>query len=348
MGNDPDVDLKRAQQLFDVGRAAQAREVAASVLAARPNDPGTLRLLARCHMELGEHREAVHIARVAVAADPGAEHGYLVLSAALRRVKSPQGAANAATEAVRIAPREWQAYAALAQSLYRWNPRRALAAAEEARRLAPENPETHYLCGITLRRLNSDGEARVAFLRALEIDPQHASSLNGMALLDQRRFRIASAERGFRSALSADPQLRVARRNLEVLVLLRLWILGWLAVAGAVVVAAGSKGGAAQTRAFAVGCEAVLLALFAASARSAKKRSNPSGARLFRKNPGVWICQVVIAGSAVLIAIPAVVPDVVEMGAYTTARVSLTLLNYSVFLLMLFLRIRTAAGSDAL
>ena len=47
MANDPDADLKRAQQLFDLGRAAQAREVVASVLAARPNSPAALRLLSR-------------------------------------------------------------------------------------------------------------------------------------------------------------------------------------------------------------------------------------------------------------------------------------------------------------
>jgi predicted Zn-dependent protease len=87
MVNDPDADLTRAQQLFDLGRAAQAREVAVSVLAGRPNSPAALRLLARCHMALGEHREAVRIARAAVAADPAAEYGYRILSTALHRMR---------------------------------------------------------------------------------------------------------------------------------------------------------------------------------------------------------------------------------------------------------------------
>jgi tetratricopeptide (TPR) repeat protein len=349
MGNDPDADLKRAQQLFDVGRAAQAREVAASVLTARPNSPGALRLLARCHMALGEHREAVRVARAAVAADPAAEFGHRVLSEALRRTKSHREAAAAAAEAVRLAPQAWQTHAALAQSLYRLSPRRALAAAEQARRLAPENPETHYLCGVTLRRLRyREGEARASFLRALEIDPQHTPSLNGLALLDERGWRFARAARGFRRALGTDPQHQVARRNLEGLVLLRLWCLDWLAVGGVLVVVAGSKGGAGQTRAFAVGYEAVVLALFAASAWSAKKRSGALGVRLLHGSRRALTCKAIVAASAVLVAIAAVVPEVVETGAYTAVRVSLTLLNIAVLLLLLRFRHGSAANPDAL
>ena len=349
MANDPDADLKRAQQLFDLGRAAQAREVAASVLAARPDSAAALRLLARCHMALGEHREAVRIARAAVAADPTAEHGYRVLSTALHRIKNRREAAAAAAEAVRLAPQEWRAYAALAQSLYHLNPSRALAAAEQARRLAPENPETHYLCGAALRALGTrQDEARAAYLQALEIDPQHLPSLNGLALLDQSRWRFASAARGFRRALGANPQHQAVQTNLEALVLLRLWCLGWLAVAADVVVAAGRGGGPGPTRALAIGCEAVLLALFAASARSARKGSGALGVRLLHRNRGALACKAVIAASAVLIAIAAVVPKVVENGAYTAARVSLALLNMAILLLLLALRHRGAASPDAL
>jgi tetratricopeptide (TPR) repeat protein len=349
MGNDPEADLKRAQQLFDLGRAAQAREVAATVLAARPNSPAALRLLARCHMALGEHREAVRVARAAVAADPAAEHGYRILSAALRRIKSHREAAAAAAEAVRLAPHEWRAYSALAQSLYRVNPRQALAAAEEARRLAPENAETHYLVGVTLRALGiREEEARASYLRALEIDPQHMPSLNGLALLDERRWRFASAARGFRRALGADPQHRVVQRNFEALVLLRLWCLGWLAIAGTLVVVAGKAGGTGRIRALAVGYEAVLLVLFAASARSAKKGSGALGVRLLRRNRGAMTCKAVIAVSAVLVAIAAIVPEVVGNGAYVAVRVSLTLLNVAALLLVLSLRRRIAANPDAL
>lgn len=349
MGNDSDADLKRAQQLFDLGRAAQAREVAASVLAARPSSPGALRLLARCHMALGEHREAVRIARAAVAADPAAEHGYRILSTALRRIKSHREAADAAAEAVRLAPQEWRAYATLAQSLYRVDRRRALAAAEQARRLAPEIAETHYLCGVMLRALKyPQEEVRAAYLRALEIDPQHVPSLNGLALLDQRRWRFASAARGFRRALGADPQHQAVQRNLESLALFRLWCLGWLAAGGVQVVVAGSAGGTGQIRALAIGCEAVLLVLFAASARSARKGSAALGVRLLHRSRRALTCKAVVAASAVLIAIAAVDPKVVGTGAYTAARVSLTLVNVAVLLLLLSLRRRAAASPDAL
>jgi tetratricopeptide (TPR) repeat protein len=348
MANDPDADLKRAQQLYDLGRAAQARQVTASVLAARPNSPAALRLLARCHMALGEHRVAVRVARAAVAADPGSEHGFRILSGALRRVKNHREAAAAAEEAVRLAPQQWQGYVMLAQALYRVSHRRSLAAAEEARRLAPEIAETHYLCGVALRALHRGEEARAAYLRALEIDPQHMQSLNGLALLDQGRWRLSSAERGFRGALSADPQHQAPQGNLEALYLLRLWCLGWLAVAGAVIVAAGKSAGPGRVRVLAIGCEAVLLLLFAASARSARKRSGALGVRLLHRNPGALICEAVIAASAVLIAIAAVFPKVVDAGAYTAVRVSLGLLNMAVLLLLVYLRRRTSASPDSL
>ncbi|MBR7825048.1 tetratricopeptide repeat protein [Actinospica sp. MGRD01-02] len=349
MGNDPDTDLQRAQQLLDLGRAAQARELAASALAARPNSPVALRLLARCHMALGEHREAVRIARAAVAADPGAEYGFRILSMALRRIKHHREAADAAAEAVRLAPHEWRAFSALAQSLYRVNRGRALAAAEEARRLAPQNAEPHYLCGALLATLGyRQDEARAAYLRALEIDPQHLPSLNGLALLDERRWRFASARRGFRRALGADPQHHTVQRNLEALVLLRLWGLGWLAVIATLAVIAGRSGGPGRTRALAVGYEAVLLVLFAASAWSAKHGSDALGVRLLRRNRAASACKAVIATSAVLIAIAAVVPGIVEIGAYTAVRVSVTLLNVAVLLLLLALRRRSGGDPDAL
>lgn len=350
MGNDPDADLKRAQQLLNLGRAEQARTLAASVLAARPDNAGALRLLAGCHMALGEHREAVRVAKAAVAADPAAELGHRILSGALRRVKNHRAAAEAAAEAVRLAPQQWQAHALLAESLYRLDRKRALAAAEQARRLAPDSPETHYLCGAMLRALHRRDEARAAFLQALEIDPQHTPSLNGMAVLDQHRFRLTSAARGFRRTLGVDPHQRAVQRNLEALALLRLWCLGWLAAGGLQVVAAGSAGGPGQTRAFAVGCEVVLLMLVAASARSARKqaRARPSGVRLLHQNRRVLICKAVVAVSAVLIAVAVIVPKVAATGAYTALWLALSVLTIPVLIRLLSLKRQGAANPDTL
>lgn len=348
MVNDSDTDLRRAQQLFDLGRAAQSREVAASVLAARPDNPVALRLLARCHMALGEDREAVRIARSAVAADPAAEHGHRVLSTALRRIKSHREAADAAAEAVRLAPQEWRTYSALAQSLYRVDRPRALAAAEQARRLAPEHPEPHCLCGVMLRALHRPDEARAAYLRALEIDPQHMPSLNGLALLDQRLLRFSSAARGFQRALGVDPHHRAVQHNLEALILLRLWSLGWLAMIGVQIVVAGSTPGAGNTRALAVGCEAVLLVLVSASAWSARKESGALGVRLLRKDRRALTCKAIVAASAALIAAAAVDPKVVETGAYTAVRATLTVLTIALLIRLRLLRRRAAANPDAL
>lgn len=349
MGNDPDADLNRAQQLFELGRAAGARKIAASVLAARPNSAAALRLLSRCHTALGEHREAVRLAKAAVAADPGSEYGFRILSMALRRINSHRNAVAAATEAVRLAPQQWRAYAALAQALYRVNHARALAAAEEARRLAPEVAETHYLVGITLRAMRyRDDEARAAFLSALEIDPQHTASLNGLALLDQGRLRFKSATRGFRSGLGADPQHRVLQGNLEVLLLLRLWCVSWVAVAGMIIVAAGESAGDGRVRALAIGCEVLLLVALAAATRSARKGSDVLGLRLLRRNLGALTCKAVVMASVVLIAIAAVAPKVVANGGYTAARVTVALLNFAVLFAVVAYRRRNAANPDAL
>jgi tetratricopeptide (TPR) repeat protein len=350
MGNDPDADLKRAQQLFDLGRAAEARTIAASVLAVRPDGPGALRLLARCHMALGEGREAVRIAKAAVAADPAAEHGHRILATALRRIKRHQEAADAAAEAVRLAPQEWRAHVVLAQSLYRVDLKRALAAAEEARRLAPQSAETHYLCGVTLRALHRPNEARVALLRALEIDPQHAPSLNGLAALDQRRLRLTSAARGFRRALRVDPQQRVAQRNLEAVLLLRLWVLGCLAATSVQVVVASSAdgAGAGRIRGYAVGCEAVLLVLVATSEWAARKKPGASGARLLHRDRSAMLCKAVVAASIVLIAIAAVIPKVTGTGVYSVAWDVLMALTIPVLFRLRSIRRKGAASPDTL
>ncbi|WP_176728573.1 tetratricopeptide repeat protein [Planobispora rosea] len=214
--------------------------------------------MAAARLGRGEPEAALEAARRAVELDPragaGAEWGYRLASLAFERLGRDAEAVAAAEEAVRLAPGSWSARLRLGAALRRipgrWKESRVQAA--RAARYAPEEPDPHVLVG-DLSLLRGDyAQARTAYRHALRrLDDHPGARINlGLAMLRWERPR-----RHHDPAWPVDPrETGRARRALEVWsrqvrVLLAVALLAVAAAAfGPALVAAAGAGGSGGRR----------------------------------------------------------------------------------------------------
>lgn len=248
-------ELVRVAALVDLGRAGEARARLTALLAAEPGNAAALRLLARCHNILGDHEEAVRVARSAVAADPASEHSQRILASALNAAGNHWAATAAAREAVRLAPNVWMCHWLLADCLRHSDPRAALESVIQARTLAPYEADVHVLYGVVVKQLGRTEEARRAYLHALSINPNQATAHNNLAVLDRLERKWMRALAGFRTSLRHNPQQKLARDNLSatIVVLLKRFCIGtYLCALGILVAAAVIDGTALRVAGIAI------------------------------------------------------------------------------------------------
>jgi tetratricopeptide (TPR) repeat protein len=216
--------LARASALCELGRFQDAARHASEYLQTDPHNAYALCLLARARLGSDDAPGALTATQAAIAADPGSEWAFRIASIALQRLDQPQEAVRMARRAVEVAPHLASCHARLAQALA--NPGTDLAgarrAADRAVQLDPHLVEAHLAVGAVAMADGRSAAARAAYKRALAIDPDSAAAHNDLARTHMRRRRIgnaaglADAAGGFATALLSDPNMRVSRRNLEL------------------------------------------------------------------------------------------------------------------------------------
>jgi len=336
-------DLARAQQLYDLGRPAEALEAAGLVLAAVPDDPAALRLAALCQSALGRHEAAVVTGRAAVAADPDSEHARRILAHIHYKTGDLRTAAMIAQDAIRLAPDEWRGHMLLARCLCHLDPQRAVAPAERSRELAPAGAETHFTCALVYQALGRRQEARAAYLRVLELNPQHAMAHNNLAVLDRFDRRWDTALRGFRRSLSSDPQQVLARRNIEAILLARVWRLTSIAIVGVIVLDTFAPIlGALGQRVLGLCILGVLGGSVGVTAALTHRAAGPVALRLLRRDRLVLLCTGLIAAALVFTLLAGVLQLFRITDQYTSVNLLITLL-----LCLLVLRVRSRTRRSA-
>src|SRR5258708_26235904 len=94
----------------------------------------------------------------------------------------------------------------------------AATAAAEARRLAPDEADVHFLSGKGALARGDLAAARDHQERALAIDPAHSGAMNELGRIRLRRHDTAGAVKHFISAARAAPSEHIYSRNIDVVI----------------------------------------------------------------------------------------------------------------------------------
>ncbi|MBI1338016.1 MAG: tetratricopeptide repeat protein [Phycisphaera sp.] len=172
--------------------------------------------------ESGGHGEAVVLLRRAVALCPSLTEAHNNLASSLRQLGQHEQALHHYREALRADPdnpvaREnlAGAFAELAQRhLDRGAAAKALEAAAEALRVAPDHVPALIAVGNALVRVGRPTEAVRVFERGIELDARHAGVHVGMGNALHALGRIEEAAQSVTRALEIDPTLTIAHNNL--------------------------------------------------------------------------------------------------------------------------------------
>ncbi len=147
---DEATQLHYCEVLLQLGRAAEAL-ARLSLLAARdPQNADVHGLLAQALLAVDQPEPAAEAARRAAALAPHAAWPHRLASLSYDRLGKQRLALAEGRHAVQLGPHEWAAFACLATAAKRRRStrREAQAAAAEALRLAPTEPEAHRVAGM--------------------------------------------------------------------------------------------------------------------------------------------------------------------------------------------------------
>jgi tetratricopeptide (TPR) repeat protein len=174
-------DQARAEGEF--ARSAAAYRKALEI---RPDDPRVLHALGQMHNQAGEPAEAATAIRASLAVDAEQPVAWVNLGIALAADGDPAGARDAFEEAIRLNPHESLAHFNLGNTLQRAG--RLEEAARSYERAVASDPGfglAHFELGRTYIRLERYAEALPHARRAVEFMPEHASSRQMLADLEQ-------------------------------------------------------------------------------------------------------------------------------------------------------------------
>ncbi|GAA0463646.1 hypothetical protein Aca07nite_59790 [Actinoplanes capillaceus] len=174
-----------------------------------------MRALAHCLHQAGQYDEMLSVAEQAAALVPADSAVHRQRAMALLELRRTRAALDAATEARRLGPHDFRNDVTLAEALLAAGGTArivaAWAAADRARRLAPQEPIAHLVAGDALRRMADFRRARQAYRTALALDPESAITLHRLGAVDSDRGRALRS-----SALLGD-SLRAAPHDPDVL-----------------------------------------------------------------------------------------------------------------------------------
>jgi tetratricopeptide (TPR) repeat protein len=215
--------LERAKVLTDLRRYDEALAILGPLTAAEPDNYRIWCAIAHAQLGLNDSTGALSSAQVAASLNPENEWPFRLMSVALGRLGRAEESADAAGEAVRLAPHSWQGYVRLAWALTHDKKKlgQAAAVAQTALALEPHEVDVHVVVGAVEMARKHRRAAEAAFKRALEIDPQNVAAHNELARLSMRRSyarpgHLAVAAEGFATAVRSDPHAQTSRQNLDL------------------------------------------------------------------------------------------------------------------------------------
>jgi tetratricopeptide (TPR) repeat protein len=127
---------------------------------------------------------------------------------------------EAARQACRLAPDEWQTWHCLASAALASDLTFGVGeqAAAKARMLAPDKAEVYYVSGRVAYMFSKWKEARTFQEQALALDPAHSGALNELGRISMQRWNHARAADHFLQAAGSSPKAGVYSYNVHAAV----------------------------------------------------------------------------------------------------------------------------------
>lgn len=236
-----DPELARIHLMMSRRRYAEAEVRVRRVLSQRPEDEWALRILAGCLTRQDRNVEALDAAQQACRAKPEEPLCWVQLANVRIALRQAPAAVAAAERAVSMSPHHAVTHSALARAFltesqaYRprtaHDPQRALAAADDAVRLAPDDPDYRCTRAWALVLLERSKEATREYHRVLESSPNNTTAVNGLGWVNRRHHPIRAAGYYARS-LGLTPQSEVVKINLKGALLMWIFRMIWIWVWG--------------------------------------------------------------------------------------------------------------------
>jgi protein O-GlcNAc transferase len=165
----------------------------------------------------GQHVEAEHLSREALAVAPDSAAAWMSLGLALQLQRRLAEACEALTRAVELAPNSAGALYNLGRAHYACGDYRAAASVlGGALRAAPQFVDALILLADALAELGDSDLAITTLHQALEIEPRNPGALNNCALLLTAAGRLDEALEMLRRAVEVSPNQIEPRRGLVI------------------------------------------------------------------------------------------------------------------------------------
>jgi tetratricopeptide (TPR) repeat protein len=228
----PQGDARHARALLELGRDDEAATLLKRLIADDPSNAEAMALLSRTYRESDPAR-GYKLATAALALDPTSTWLHLNAAWAADFAKRRDDAARHARAVISDAPSWAAGYQALAQILCqkRRDVDEAKRIAAKAVALDPHDPASWIASGNAALADRDADAARLSYLRALAIDPQHRVAKVNVAALDAGAGKVAAAMDTLQSIIRLDPRDPDARRRIDDLVVATLDNMLWLALA---------------------------------------------------------------------------------------------------------------------
>lgn len=210
-------DMLAARNLASAGQAKRAAQMARDRLASDPDEAFAYFVLGYA-LYVDGAPGAIDAAQRYAALEPDADDAWWLCAVVMTRSGDPETAIAAAERAVRINPEEWRNHTALVRALSKitssTNEQRAVAAAEMAMKLAPDQAEPHSALGGFYFNAHKWNLAQTAYEKALQLDPDNPSLHHNLAMVALNTGRDDQAVRLSLGVLKARPDMHEAARPL--------------------------------------------------------------------------------------------------------------------------------------
>jgi tetratricopeptide (TPR) repeat protein len=209
------VTIEKAAEHFDQAQYDLAEKEARDALAADPDNPLGLAVLAMALTRLGRGEDAIYEAEAAIALAPTLAVGYVAHAQALSSINQFTRARRSAAEAIRLEPQDPDNHALLAHveaASNRWA--EVYEATSGGLAVAADHAELKRLRSVAAVHLGKLEEADEETIEALRVPPAAPGTIAGRGHDLLLTGRVEEAQQAFLSVIRTDPTSDLARAGL--------------------------------------------------------------------------------------------------------------------------------------